>query len=400
MEAPVNRRLRVLLFTNLFPTPTDPTRGIFTAQLARALADTCDVTVMCPLPWFPRLGFLARFKRWYEFATVPERYTIDGLTVHAPKYIVFPRISEPMLGFLMFLGTYWSVRKLHREKPFDVINAMWLYPDSVAAGWIAKRLGISMVPTALGCDVNKMLDESGKRSQILGMLQESKTVTAVSEPLRTGMVSKGIDASRIFTIPNGVDANLFQVRDKRDVRRSLQLDADKRTIVFVGRLSEEKGVETLVRAASLLSHRRKDVAVHLVGDGPLGPELMALAESIGASRIVHFEGARSHAEVAKWLSACDVFCLPSLREGCPNVVNEALASGRPVVASRVGGIPDMVNAEAGILVEPSQPEALAQALDSALHRAWEPNAVAATMQGATWKAAAQRYVAAYQSALD
>ena len=110
--------------------------------------------------------------------------------------------------------------------------------------------------------------------------------------------------------------------------------------MYVGRLSEEKSVETLVRAAALLARRHADLSVHLIGDGPLGPGLQVLSASLGAGGIVHFEGAKSHAEVAQWLSACDVFCLPSIREGCPNVVNEALASGRPVVASRVGGIPD------------------------------------------------------------
>ncbi|MBL8513037.1 MAG: glycosyltransferase [Betaproteobacteria bacterium] len=399
MDASANRRLRVLLFTNLFPTPNDPTRGIFTAQLARALADTCEVTVMCPLPWFPRFGFLARFKRWYEFATVPSRYVIDGIAVHAPKYIVLPRISEPLLGIFMFLGTYFTVRRLHRRQPFDVVNSMWLYPDSVAAGWIAKWLRIPMVPTALGCDVNKMLEEAGKRTQILGMLHQSRTVTAVSEPLRDGMVAKGVEAARIVTIPNGVDAQLFRIRDQHAVRSSLGLDAGKKLIVYVGRLSEEKGVSTLVRAAALLAKRSVDFEVHFVGDGTLRAELIALARDLGAADVVKFEGAKSHAEVAQWLSACNVFCLPSIREGCPNVVNEALASGRPVVASRVGGIPDMVSAGAGILVEASHPEALANALETAMNRTWDPTLVAATVQGATWQAAAARYVAAYQSAI-
>lgn len=399
MGEAVNRRLRVLLFTNLFPTPSDPTRGIFTAQLARALADTCDVTVVCPLPWFPRLAFLARFKRWYEFATVPETYEVDGMTVHAPKYLVFPRISEPLLGALMFLGTFWCVKRLHRKTAFDVINSMWLYPDSVAAGWIARRLGIAMVPTALGCDVNKMLKEPGKRSQILDMLHSSRTITAVSEPLRAGMASSGVEAARILTIPNGVDSNLFQVRDPRAARDSLRLEGNKSTVVYVGRLSEEKGVETLVRAAAMLAGRRKQLSVHLIGDGPLRAELKALADSLCLADTVHFEGAKSHAEVALWLSACDIFCLPSIREGCPNVINEALASGRPVVASRVGGIPDMVNEQAGILVEPMQPELLADALDSAMSRNWVPSQVAASMQGATWTAAAKRYAAAYHTAL-
>ena len=395
------KRLRVLLFTNLFPNPVDQTRGIFTEQLARELMEICDVTVVCPLPWFPRWSFLRRFPRWYEFAEVPAVYSVNGVQVHSPKYLILPRISEPLLGMLMFAGTFLTVRKLHRQSPFDVINSMWLYPDSVAAGWIAKLLGIPMVPTALGCDVNRMLRESGKRNQILSMLERSRSITAVSDSLRDGMISNGVPAARITIIPNGVNGKLFHIRDRQAVRLALDLPADKKIIVYVGRLSEEKGLPTLIEAAGLLQKQRKDFLLCLVGDGPLMADLRARVEATDLTGNVRFLGQRSHAAIADWMGACDILCLPSLREGCPNVVIEALSSGRPVVASRVGGIPDMVGAATGILPEAQDVEGFVNALRIALYeRNWDEKVIADSIRGATWASAAKSYELAYRQAID
>lgn len=400
MTPPESPRLRVLLFTNLFPNPVDGTRGIFTEQLARELGEICDVTVICPLPWFPNFVFLRRFPRWFEFAQVPAEYSIRGTKVFSPKYIVLPRVSEPILGALMTIGAYLTVRRLHRAKKFDVINSMWLYPDSVAAGWIARRLGIPMVPTALGCDVNRMLNEGDKRRQILSMLQNARSITAVSEALRDGMVTHGIPGARISTIPNGVDISLFHLRDKRSSRESLGLPSDKKIVLYVGRLSEEKGLTTIVKSLAKLKSHRSDFLFCLVGDGPIFPELKALAQSLNVAENFLFAGQKDHVSVADWLGACDVFCLPSLREGCPNVVIEALSSGRPVVASRVGGIPDMVGVETGILVEPQDVEGFANALDAALYaRTWDEARIADSMNGATWRSAAERYNLAYRRAI-
>jgi glycosyltransferase involved in cell wall biosynthesis len=300
----------------------------------------------------------------------------------------------------MFLGTYFTVRRLHRQAKFDVINSMWLYPDSVAAGWIARRLGIPMVPTALGCDVNRMLKESGKRNQILSMLGESPAITAVSDGLRDGMVANGIPATRISIIPNGVNNKLFHVRDRHAVRLTLDLPVDRKIILYVGRLSEEKGLSTLIEAAGKLKSTHADFLLCLVGDGPLMGELRARVDALSLGGNVRFLGQQSHASIAEWMGACDIFCLPSLREGCPNVIIEALSSGRAVVASRVGGIPDMVSDSTGILPEAQDIDGFHRALQSALYeRTWDEHKIAASMSESTWTAAAKNYDLAYRQAI-
>lgn len=391
-------RLRVLIFTNLFPNPEDPTRGIFTWQLAREIRELCDVTVVCPLPWFPRWRFLRRFEQWSGFARVPGEYEFRGMQVHSPKYPMLPKVSEPLLGVLMFLGTFAKVWRLHRRKRFDLINPMWLYPDAVAAGWIGRLLGIPLVPTALGCDVNLFLGERAKRGQILAMLGRAPAITAVSEALRERMVAEGIRPDRIATTPNGVDADLFFLRDRLKSRQELGLPSEGRLIVYVGRLSEEKGLPTLIEAAGRLRRKGHEFQLVLVGEGPLRATLQARIAELGVEGSVRFVGREDHRRVAVWLGACDVFCLPSLREGCPNVVLESLSSGRPVVASRVGAIPDLVSADTGILVEANDTEQLATALGTAFGRGWNEARIAASMSAYSWRGAAMRYRKSYQAA--
>ena len=326
---------------------------------------------------------------------------IHGLVVHSPKYLVLPRVSEPLLGILMFMGSLITVWRLKRRARFDVISSMWLYPDSVAAGWIGKFLRIPTVPTALGCDVNRMLKEGDKRGQILSMLHASAIITTVSEPLSEGLVSWGIPASRISTIPNGVNGSLFFARDKQKARAEIGLPSKQKIVLYVGRLSEEKGISTLIDAVGKLRKRGKNFLTCIVGDGPLKSELQARVDAQGLTEHVHFAGAQDHNTIAIWFGACDIFCLPSLREGCPNVVIEALSSGRPVVASRVGGIPEMLRAETGILVEPQNVEGFADAISTALFaHAWNEAVIAQSISGVTWRAAAEAYNRAYRVAVS
>ena len=127
-----------------------------------------------------------------------------------------------------------------------------------------------------------------------------------------------------------------------------------------------------------------------LGGAPYG-ELRSLAAREGVEDAISFEGQKRHTEVAEWMAAADLLCLPSKREGCPNVVLEALASGIPVVASAVGTIPEFVDEHSGIVVPPGDPGALADALAAALRREWDPLAIRNRLDGLSWESVAKRY---------
>jgi glycosyltransferase involved in cell wall biosynthesis len=180
-------------------------------------------------------------------------------------------------------------------------------------------------------------------------------------------------------LPNGVDRTLFHPASRVDARRALGLPEDGRVVVFVGGLEPEKGVRELASAFAGIAARD---AVHLVlvGDGSLAPELRDRAGSLrGARGRLVLAGPQPLAGVARHIAASDLLVLPSWAEGTPNVVLEALASGRPVVASRVGGIPDaIVEGVTGLLVRPRDVAGLERALADALARRWDEAAIVAS----------------------
>lgn len=390
--------MKLLLFTNLFPTPIDPQRGVFTLQLASRLARHSEVTVVCPLPWFPRLK-LAGFDRYRQYAEVPIRYRIADIEVHSPKYPLLPRVSENHHAMLMALVTGRYLRRLHATRQFDVVNSQWLYPDSVAADRIFTDLDIAHVATGLGCDVNHDLSTPKKGRQILPALDRCDAVTVVANSMRTLLVDRGIDARKVFTIPNGIDHDRFKAMDKAECRKVLGMKPDGPVVLYVGRLSEEKSVATLLDAVSTLCNEGISLNLYIVGTGPLEASLRSDARKLGIEQYLYFIGNVPHEEVRRWISAADYLCLPSLREGCPNVVLEALACGKPVIASRVGAVPDLVNQDSGRLFAPGDTADLADALRSALNSRWEADKIANSVRGLTWERAADQYLEVFRQAI-
>jgi teichuronic acid biosynthesis glycosyltransferase TuaC len=396
----MSNRLKVLLVSNLFPTPVDPTRGIFTFQLAKRLQEKCDVTIVCPLPWFPSWLTLPVFKKWAEYSNVPRKYEWDGFVVHSPKYVMIPKLSEAIHAVLMFPSLYFLARRLHKKRHFDAINTQWLYPDGVAITWVAHLLKLPHVLTALGCDANVFMKQKHKRSQIIWALKNTERTTVVSDALRQFIEDQGLDDIAIDVIPNGVDANVFYPRERIECVRQLGLEHKGKAIVFVGQLLEVKGIIYLIEAVEQLLSRGVDVVAYLVGEGSGRPYYESEIACRGLSARIRLVGNCPHSEVATWMGAADIFCLPSIREGFPNVVLEALFSGRPVVASDVGGIPEMVNSENGVLAEPGNTQALANALYEAMQKNWDPQSIVSTVRHLSWERAANQYLQSITKAIN
>lgn len=386
---------KVLLISNLFPTPAEPARGIFTARLARALRERCDLTVVCPLPWLPPWTARGPLSRFRTLADVPSEYDVDGLRVHSPKYSALPR--HPRLRALsMFAGIGPTVRRLHRRMRFDVINCHWLYPDGAVGTWLGRRLDVPVVLTALGSDVNLLLADGRARPGILGALGRADAITTKSAMLRSRIVQEGIPEARIGVIRNGVDMTRFDIRDRNESAHVLGLPPDEERLLFVGNLAPVKGVPGLIDAFSRVAARRRALALYVVGDGVDRALHERLVQERGLASSVRFVGAEHPERMPFWYGAADLLCLPSLHEGCPNVVLEALASGRPVVASRVGGVPELVAPSAGLLVASGDVEGLTAGLDQALTAAWDPCAIRASVVSRSWGGAADAYCEVYE----
>jgi glycosyltransferase involved in cell wall biosynthesis len=237
----------------------------------------------------------------------------------------------------------------------DVVHSHGYRPDILDAG-LARRRGIPVATTIHG--------ESfmGGRTALYEWLQwrayrRFDAIVAVSSPLEQTALRRGVPGARIHRIPNAWPGGVtFLAPD--EARRKLGLPVEGRVVGWLGRMIPVKGADVFIRAAARLASR--DVHVCLIGDGPERAGLEALAKELGLSDRITFTGA--HDGGARYLSAFDVFVLSSRSEGTPIVLLEAMSAARPIVATHVGGVPDVLGGDAGLLVPPDHPEAMAQAM--------------------------------------
>lgn len=336
--------MRLLFVSNLFPNAAEPVRGIFNAQQVAALSKLCEVTVVAPTS-----------------QTMSDENRA-GVRVIYPKFFHVPVLSRPFNGRLFAR----AIEPVLRREQFDVALASWAYPDAYGVMLVAEKLKFPFATTVLGSDVNIFFESPTRKQQILRALRAGRVVFAKSKALQSHLTAEGIESVIDY---NGIDREKFRPVDRTEACRQLGLDPKRRRVLYVGNLLPVKGPTVLSHAAAQL----QEIDVVFVGNGP---------EKITAGRCV---GARPHEEVPLWMNASDVLCLPSLNEGLPNVALEAMACGLPVVASHVGGVPEIVQEGMnGFLVPPSDPKALAEALQRALAMKWDREAVHASVSQFDW----------------
>lgn len=365
--------LKVLFVSNLFPNCHEPTRGIFNLHQLRHLAKLCDVQVAAPIAWFPIPG------KYAPPARVPACEEIPGLTIHHPRNFYLPKIGRPMNAWLYALSLRKPVTKLRQSFPFDIIFVNWSYPDACGMARIARQLGVPFVASISGSDANLYLTFRFRRRQILRMLGQAAAVTTRSHALKDLLVAHGVPAGKVHVLYNGVDPALFRPTPQVQARQQLGLPDKEQVLLYVGRLSPEKGLADMLVALEQMKSRPRVV---VVGDGHQREALQAQARQ--AKLEIAWVGSKKPAEVPLYLSAADLLCLPSHMEGVPNAALEAFACGLPVVASRVGGLPEVVTDDTGILVEPQNPISLAAGLSEGLRRSWDCNAILAHAAKFDW----------------
>lgn len=380
--------MKTLFFTNLYPFAQQPTRGMFNVQVFRAIARHCEARVVTPLPWW------TRWRRPGEWLVAPHE-TTTGIEARFPTYWTVPRYALAWNARAMYRSMRPHVRRLHREFPFEAILAAWAYPDAVAAAYLARDYHCPLVINVLGSDLNALGQDDRCKPQIRWAMEQAQRVIVVSHALKERVIELGVSADKVLVQHNGVDGEKFRLQDRTEVRARLGLPGETRRVCYVGNFVPEKGVDVLVEAMAVLL-QRGETGVHLslIGSGSLEPTLRAFVQTNGLAEQVQFHGRKPHSEIPDWMSATDVFCLPSRREGCPNVVLEALSAGRPVVASAVGGVPELLDARQGALVPAGDAERLASALTETLARDWSPEALRATVAGRSWNDVGDAYYAA------
>lgn len=396
--------LRALHVSQQFPTREYPALGVMVQSAVRAQAKLEGVTVevLAPRPYtLPVPGF-----PFGQLARVPRRSQDHGFSVHRPNYVylVPKRWLYPLVGTSFAASARSYASQLMQP---DVIHAHWSYPDGAGAVALKQHFGCPLIVHARGTLERVVAKQSRLlREAVRSPLIAADAVIANSDALRADCIELGVPASRVHVIPNGVDTELFSPpKDKAEMKRELGLDASRIVVMFCGNLRAVKGVDVLAEAIPELLCAQPNLMFVMVGSGELEPELRTqLARWIGRGD-VQLAGAHRQREVARYMAASDLLVLPSRSEARSNVIPEALASGTAVAASNVGGIPEVMRPEHGVMFQPGSRKALVEAVLSMIHdrdrlRAMgEAGRQFVLESGWSWNAHAERTLELYRSLL-
>jgi len=275
------------------------------------------------------------------------------------------KIPVSMRASLKERDRFWLVRCFKMifltlfKGRFDLINTHGYFADIITIP-VAKVLGIPAISTCHGfiADGRKL-----KRSYRIDrmMLRYADRIIAVSQGIKDDLLKAGLRESRVNVVLNAVqtDTDPKKFIHDRDTRRhALGLGERDFVLGYIGRLSREKGIHYLLDAAEMLFQRDISIKVLIIGDGPAKKESELIVQQKGWENKVFFAGFQT--DVKAWIPAMDIFVLPSLTEGTPMALLEAMACRIPIVASSVGGVPQIIESgKDGILVAPGKPEEIA-----------------------------------------
>jgi teichuronic acid biosynthesis glycosyltransferase TuaC len=363
--------MKIAVVTQIFPLREQPYRGHSVYQTVLRLSKWANVSVYSPQAQYPS-WLLPKSRTW---AKTDLSYSPGQVDAHYFSYPAIPVLSRPLNG----LVCAHKLEPLLRQNPPDVILNYWVYPDGFAAMHVGRKLGIPVVVKAIGSDLNQAHDPISS-VLIKYVLRRADRVLTVSDHLRRKVIGDGITPTKVIAIPNGCDTAVFCDSDRQKARQELGIAPESDLVLYVGRSDVAKGLRELLEAAASLSRENPRFQLAMVGEGPASEELRQLAQALGVTdRVLFVPACRSH-EVARWMTAATLCTLPSYREGCPNVILEALSCGRPVVATTVGGIPELVSDLCAILVPPKDPVALTDGIRDALKRRWDSVEIARRMR--------------------
>jgi L-malate glycosyltransferase len=334
--------VRVLITPEWYPDAVRPYFGVFCREQARVAARFHDVVV---LTWTYDRALRAPFRI--------EQETADGFRTFRVRFRGSRVPKSP--GAFKHAGIATVLFRLRGEgwQP-DVIHA-----HEYVAGSVALVLGRLMrCPTVVsehyGGFARRIVPED-ERARAGRVFERASVVCPVSRDLERHLRAIAPGA-RFETVPNVVDDDVFRQRSH------VVVDEEPLRLVTVGNLIEVKGHRYLLEAMRRLRLKRK-VTLDVIGDGDLRAELGALAEALGLNGDVRFLGQRPKREIAERVGAADLFVLPSLGENMPCALLEALTCGVPAVATRVGGVPEVLTESTGIMVEPGSVDALSAGLE-------------------------------------
>jgi teichuronic acid biosynthesis glycosyltransferase TuaC len=302
-----------------------------------------------------------------------------GLDLHRPHFKIIPKIGGPSNPKRIAEAILPLARKLHEQKPFDLIDAEFFYPDGPAAMRLADKLGIPFTIKARGADIHHWGSDPKCRDQILQAAEKASALLAVSEALKRDMIALGMDGRKISVHYTGLDQDKFRPVDRQASKQALGVSGP--LFITTGALIARKNQDLVIRALAQFP----DAVLMLAGIGEEEQNYRALAKQQGVADRVRFLGSVAHDQLPHLTAAADIAILVSKSEGLANAWVEALACGTPVIISEAGGARELVtSASAGRVVDQTA-EAIAEAAKAILAEPPAQKLVQSSVSHFSWK---------------
>ena len=303
----------------------------------------------------------------------------------------------------MYLGIKDIVSKIYQKFQFDLIHAHSLLPDGFAGTLVRKKIGVPLIVTIHGSDLliypyrNKKIF-----SHSLKVLNNTSRIITVSYHLKNKCYNEfNVPEEKIKVIPNGFNHRAFNFKPTYFKKRKVN---NQFIILFIGHIIKAKGIFDLLNAIIIIRKLEQNIYKRIswvvVGQGTDIAEFKEHLRTFDIDNVIEVIGQVPHEKISEYMKNADFVILPSWSEGLPTVLVEAMASGLPIIATKVGGIPEIVNKDTGVLVEPKNPEDLARGIINAITKKWDRQLICEYAKNYTWEKNAEKTIEIYNKVLN
>jgi teichuronic acid biosynthesis glycosyltransferase TuaC len=360
-------KMRVIILSHMYPNKTTPDNGVFIHNQIRHIVKAgCDVRVVAPIPYSPRVLW---FKpKWKSYGEVPQFDNIDGIPVSYPRYFNLPGTwFRRMSYWSIYLGLSKRTDELIKSFKPQIIHAHTATPSGYVGLMLSRKYRIPLVCSLRGSDINvyphydKVTMHCTKQ-----VLLTADRIVSVSKALKSAAEKIVSPRREIKVIYNGCNLKefTFSLKDRLAYREKINISTQEKAVIFVGELKINKGIFELINVLKNLISNYPLLHAIIVGDGPEHSVIKNEVYSGKLNNKIHLVGNQRHSEVYSWLSAADIFVLPTHYEGLPNAVLEAMACNLPVISTDVGGVPEIIDdGKNGILIRARDEDALSRAIE-------------------------------------
>jgi len=357
-----DKKKSLLVITNLYPVPWSPNRASFNKQQFELIDQLYPVKIILLLPW----------TEWL----VHRKECVNSDKKQYCPYFYIPKFGRRLVPFFQLLSLIFFIPWIKRQQVTSMLSA-WGFPDAVASSMLNCFLKLPFFVKVHGTDVNESIQFSARKKQMRYWLNKAQAIFCPSQALVESLEGIGVDKNKACVNYNGVNKHIFYP--------SAQSSIKVQHLVFVGSLIATKGVNELFSAFIEAKKQLSNLQLDVLGDGPLRSALMKKIVEYSLHDSIRLHGSVPLEQVAKYIRESSVLVLPSYREGVPNVLLESFASGTPVIATKVGGIPEVVNDSVGLLVDAKNVEQLTQAITIAIDKTWSQESIIDHAQQFNWQ---------------